>query len=284
MGWEGCEELIMKRFTLVVFLFSVAGVFFIGSASIRQDEFSLKHLTPENYHYADAEGCSNCKGTENVFMPRAAGVDLTTDPPSLEKRGWLSSVHARSQSHEDRVNTACAWCHAPLAEGATKDKEKAKPIPKGTWQGVTCGACHPGSVPREKRVSLVSNFTPGTDRTNPKNYVFRDRSKGTDMNAQCQFCHEQYHGLLIETKKKMLQSGDLRCIDCHMAAYAVTNQHVERYHNFKVAENIPHSCSGGMGRASSCHDGVKKEWFEGKLNKVKGPRKEWSLEPYSLNK
>jgi hypothetical protein len=96
------------------------------------------------------------------------------------------------------------------------------------------------------------------------------------MNAQCRFCHHESHDLLIKAKQDMMKSGELRCIDCHMAGYAVTNQHVEHFHNFKVAKNLPFSCSGGIGRARPCHKGVSKEWFKNKLPSVKGPRKKWS--------
>ncbi len=241
-----------------------------------QEEFSLKPLTPENYNYSEAAGCSNCKGEQNSFMPRAAGIDVSSGTPILDGRGWLASVHAVSQSHGDRINTTCAWCHAPTAEGATRDKKKAASIPEGTWQGVSCFSCHPGAVERNKRTSLVSSYTPGTDPADPKNYIFRDRTDGKEMNSHCAHCHHESHDLLVEAKKEMLASGELRCIDCHMAAYAVTNGHVERHHNMKVNANLPHSCSGTMGRAMTCHEGRTGDWFIQNIPRVKGPRKKWS--------
>lgn len=266
----------MRNF--IVGVGSLIGVLFLflGLKVPQQRDYSLQHLTPKNYQYKEVERCSNCKGEQNRFMLRAAGVEMSSRMPVLDKRGWLASIHARSQSHKDRVNTACAWCHAPTAEGATRNKEEAKPIPKGTWQGVTCGACHPGSVGRSKRISLVSNYTPGTDPTNSENYIFRNRKDGKAMNSQCRFCHHESHDLMVEAKQTMMNSGDLRCIDCHMAAYAVSNQHIERFHNFKVAANLPHSCSGGVETIVSCHDSMSQEWFEEKLPTVKGLRKEWS--------
>lgn len=252
-------------------------VIFIGAFALQEAAPSLKELTPENYLYREAAGCANCKNPEEAFMLRAVGVDRSSGRSVPDKRGWLASVHARAQSHEDRINTACAWCHAPTTPGATRDGDAAEPIPKGTWRGVTCGACHPGSVPREQRTaSLVINFTPGTDRTDPANYIFRNRQNGGELNAQCRFCHHESHDLLVAAKQEMLETGALRCIDCHMAAYAVSYGHVERFHNFKVEANLPHSCSGGTGRAMTCHDGTSAEWFLDKLKAVKGPRKEWS--------
>ena len=232
---------------------------------------------PEHYSYAEAERCSDCKGAQNLFMPRAAGVDFISGVPVLNEQGWLGSAHSRSQSHEEQINTACAWCHAPTEEGVTQNKEEAKPIPKGTWQGVTCGACHPGSLERGKRESLVINYIPGTDPTKEENYIFRTRADGKDMNAQCRFCHHKSHELLIKAKHNNLESGNLRCLDCHMASYKVTGDHIERFHNLKVAANLPYSCSGGLERANSCHDNVSQEWFDNKLPSLKNPRQECPL-------
>jgi hypothetical protein len=81
--------------------------------------------------------------------------------------------------------------------------------------------------------------------------------------------------LLSEAKQEMMNAGDLRCIDCHMASYAVREGTVERFHNFKVAQNLPHSCSGGAGGDSPCHDGADRDGLEAKIAKIKGPRKEW---------
>lgn len=266
---------VLKRYFIPV----LAILFILAEAITYQViDSPLKALTPEYYRYLEAERCSACKNQEEAFMLRAAGIDYTSGKAVPDERGWINSVHARSQSHDDTINTACAWCHAPTAAGATKDKQVAEPIPKGTWQGVSCGACHPGSVPREQRASLLSNFTPGTEPSDPRNYVFRDRGNGKDMNAQCRFCHHKSHDLLITSKQELLNDGVLRCIDCHMSAYAVSNGHIERFHNFKVEVNIPHSCSGGIGRAMSCHESKSKKWFKSQIDAVKGPRKEWSDE------
>jgi formate-dependent nitrite reductase cytochrome c552 subunit len=80
------------------------------------------------------------------------------------------------------------------------------------------------------------------------------------MNAQCRFCHHQSHDLLIAGKREMWETGDLRCVDCHMAAYIGTEGRMERFHNFKVEANLPHSCSGGLGRSMACHEGKNTDW------------------------
>jgi len=265
----------MRISSACIILFFLACALLIAIPVFQQGEFSLKHLTPQNYDYKEAQGCSNCKGEENIFMPRAAGVTLSGNTMPLDKRGWLASVHAVSQSHGDRVDTSCAWCHAPTADGATRNKDNAKPIPKGTWQGVSCFSCHPGALLRDKRQSLVINYTPGSDLSDSTNYIFRNRSDGKEMNAQCSFCHHECHDLLIPAKAELMALGDFRCIDCHMAAYAVTGGHVERFHNMKVEANLPFSCSGNTGRAMTCHDGRSKEWFKENIASIKGTRKKW---------
>ena len=268
----------MKTSTLACVMFVLICAALAALQAPDQQDLSLRNLTPENYSYREAARCAGCKGEQNAFMVRAAGVNLSAEEPALDSRGWLTSIHARSQSHEDGVDMACAFCHAPLTEGATREKEKAEPIPKGDWQGVTCGACHPGSVDQGRRKSLVANFLPGTDPTDPDNYTFRDRADGMAMNAQCRFCHHESHDLLVDKKMEMLNAGDLRCIDCHMAAYALTDGHLERFHNLQVEENLPHSCSGGLGRTMVCHAETSQEWFSHNLERVKAPRKQWSAD------
>ena len=176
----------MKALTIILISSLLLCVLLAALPASQEEGMDLKHFTPGNYRYIQAEGCANCKGPENAFMPRAVGVDISTGKAVLDPRGWMKSTHSRSQSHGDRVNTACAFCHAPSTPEATRDKENARPIPRGTWQGVSCFACHPAAVDRDKRESLLSNFKPGTDPANPDNYIFRDRSDGKDMNTQCQ--------------------------------------------------------------------------------------------------
>jgi hypothetical protein len=238
-------------------------------------QISLELLEPDNYRYEEATRCINCKSTGSDIKYRAVGVDLSSGSTLLDERGWLASVHARSQSHGDRVNTVCAWCHAPTAEGATQEEDAAVPIDQGTWQGVTCGACHPASVPQEERHSELANFTPGSDPADPSSYVFRDRADPKQYNAQCRYCHHESHEL-VPVKETMLESGVIRCVDCHMAGYGVAmGELVERFHNMKVEPNIPHSCNGAYGTDMSCHADESADWMRSKLNAVKGGRKEW---------
>ena len=218
----------------------------------------------------------NCHQGENDIMARAVGVDISSGSPELDERGWLASVHSRSQSHEYRVTTVCAWCHAPTTDGATQDSLAATPIAAGTWEGVTCGACHPGRLDAAMRGSLLSNFVPGSDPSVRSNYVFRDRSDPTQFNAQCRYCHHEHHDIISSAKAEMLESGRLRCIDCHMAGYAVDEAGVvERFHNMKVESNGPLSCSGTFGTDVGCHASASADWMRVSIPNIKGPRREW---------
>ena len=80
----------MRINTARVILFLGVCVCLVGVKAVQQEDFSLRHLTPESYNYQEAERCSNCKGPENRFMPRAAGVDLSSGSPVLDERGWIA--------------------------------------------------------------------------------------------------------------------------------------------------------------------------------------------------
>ncbi len=149
------------------------------------------------------------------------------------------------------------------------------PIEKGTWEGVTCGACHPVGLDESLEESLVTNLTPGSDRADPVSYTFIDRSDPKQLNAQCQYCHHEYHDL-VASKAALMESGALRCIDCHMAGYAVAESGlVERFHNFKVEANGPQSCNGAFGTGATCHADASAEWMRDKIPTIKGPLKVW---------
>jgi len=254
------------------------GCFVSCVVSGQQDQtgFSLASLAPEHYDYAEAERCATCHGDGGDIQRRAVGVDTSSGLVKSTGKGWLSSVHSRSQSHDDRVNTACAWCHAPTNPGATRDSLAAAPIPKGTWEGVTCGACHPVGLADGLEESLVTNLLPGSDRSDPASYTFIDRSDPNQMNAQCQYCHNEFHGFPVPTKDSLLASAVLRCVDCHMAGYQVTESGlVERLHNFKVEDNGPISCSGQYGTETGCHSSATVEWMQTAIPHIKGPRADW---------
>ncbi len=258
-------------------IFAVVVMFlFWGFGNRDQQEISLAEFEPDGYQYVDATRCANCHSDGGDILRRAVGVDASSGHPVLDERGWLSSVHARSQSHENRVTTACAWCHAPTTPGATRDSLAAESIEPGTWQGVSCGACHPVGLADSLEESLVTNLRPGSDRADPTSYTFRDRSDPMELNALCQYCHHEFHGFLVESKTAMSDSGKMRCIDCHMAGYATAESGlVERFHNMKVEANLPLSCSGSFGTDVGCHTNGTADRLRAAIPMIKGGRQEW---------
>lgn len=266
----------MSRHSLSALLALLCFSGFVTKDATGQVEISLDELEPEHYRYVQAENCANCHQSGNDIMIRAVGVDISSGEVRRYERGWLASVHSRSQSHGDRVNSACAWCHAPTSPDATRDSAAAVPIETGAWEGVTCGACHPGRLEKSERESLLINFLPGSDPTEPAGYAFIDKSDPVQFNEQCRYCHHQSHDLLSPAMSGMLEGGELRCIDCHMAGYGVAkNRIVERFHNMKVEANGPISCSGRYGTEVGCHPNASTAWMETNLPSVKGPRKDW---------
>jgi len=94
-----------------------------------------------------------------------------------------------------------------------------------------------------------ASFRPGGDRESLVDFVPRQPASGIETNAQCLFCHVRPHDFEAQPHADLVDSGELRCIDCHMAIYNVTESgRKERYHNMKVAaNNDPATCR-------PCHD------------------------------
>jgi hypothetical protein len=125
-------------------------------------------------------------------------------------------------------------------------------------------------LPDSLEESLVTNFIPGSDPADPASFVFIDRSDPNQMNAQCQYCHYEVHEMTSEAKASMLAAAQIRCIDCHMAGYAVTESGmVERFHNMQVAANGPKSCSGAYGTDGSCHANATTDWMKLSIVKIR---------------
>lgn len=265
----------MKKAAVSVLIILILATIF--TAFVNPDEkISLARFAPENHHYSEAESCLNCKSNNSQVMARVVGVSLDAAAEtavSLDSRGWLGGIHSKSQDHGERVTTACAWCHAPLTPGAVRDDKQGKTITKGEWQGVSCGACHPKTG--EKREDLYGNIHPGKDPLQKDSYQIRDMALGVESNQLCTWCHHEYHDFKIAIKTEMLASGELRCIDCHMAGYRKEGELVERFHNMKVEANLPFSCSGEPGAGQSCHGQSGVEWMKAEIGGIKGPRKSW---------
>jgi hypothetical protein len=205
-------------------------------------------VTPEGYLYEELRRCAGCHENAKDSAGRSThrnAIGISGDPssPTLTGRGWLSGAHGRSQDSEARSNTYCAWCHAPSQLGVTEHIGAGRPIESGRT-GISCITCHASEAVNEEYGTYQANFRPGGDRESLADFVPRQPASGTETNAQCLLCHLRPHAFAVLPHADLLASGKLRCIDCHMAVYNVTESgRRERYHNMKVAaNNDPATC------------------------------------------
>jgi hypothetical protein len=210
---------------------------------------AIDRVTPDGYLYEELRRCAGCHETARDSAGNSThrnAIGVTGDPlsPTLTGKGWLSGAHGRSQNSEITSNTYCAWCHAPSQPGVTDDISAGRPIESGRT-GISCITCHASEAVNDEYGTYQANFRPGGDRESLVNFVPRQPTSGAETNAQCLFCHLRPHSFAVEPHTDLVNTGDLRCIDCHMAVYNVTESgRKERYHNMKVAaNNDPATCN-----------------------------------------
>jgi len=203
---------------------------------------TIDRVAPEGYLYEELRRCAGCH-EPSVGLGGGSthlnAIGLTGDPasPALTGKGWLSGAHGRSQDASIVSNTFCAWCHAPSQPGVTRDIAVAETIVTAKV-GVSCIACHASEAVNDEFGHYQANFRPGGDRDSLVDFVPRDPESGTETNDQCLFCHLRPHTFSYPPHAHMVETGKIRCIDCHMAVYNVTESgREERYHNMKVAAN-----------------------------------------------
>jgi hypothetical protein len=268
----------MKKLVLIISLFSMAALsYMIIDVAAQEEENPLESVQPDGYDYMQPEeespaSCYNCH-REHIY--RAIGVNPPTAAPqgtlTLTGKGWLSSSHAASFTRGVNDNTYCAFCHAPTTFNVTATASAAKNLKYGTWHAVSCAACHTTHSIAAQFGTRYTNYKPGHDLEEAESYIPRHPENGKQANKQCLECHGSYHGFSSRIKEAMLKSGSLRCIDCHFAGYQVTSGGtVERYHNAKVAENLPWSCNGRFGALISCHASARKNWVTFVFPKIFG--------------
>ena len=209
---------------------------------------AVDRVTPDGYLYEEPRRCAGCHDTAkdargNSTHRNAIGVTGDPESPTLTGKGWLSGAHGHSQDSAIAANTFCAWCHAPSQPGVTDRIERAEPVEMNR-AGVSCIVCHASEAVNEHFGSYQANFLPGGDRVSLVDFIPRSPASGIETNRQCLFCHLEPHPFAAPTHAKSLDAGALRCIDCHMAVYHVTESgREERYHNMKVAaNNDPAAC------------------------------------------
>ncbi|MDD5542801.1 MAG: multiheme c-type cytochrome [Acidobacteriia bacterium] len=186
-------------------------------------------------------------------MLEAVGVkiDSTNTVFSLSGNGWFASRHSQS-NYGSTQNTFCAKCHSPIeatAQSAFNNGffTNTDLIADGKMEGVTCASCHPphGANPR------LGIFLFG-DKTKVASYKLVPPDQ---EDLLCLNCHVNRHNETNVAFKRMYDAG-VQCVDCHMAPYGqIVNSAVyKRFHDFKVADNLPYSC-GVQGSLSgfTCH-------------------------------
>lgn len=264
----------MKKILAFTCISCLAVACYLVMGVAAEDEATLLGgVTPEGYDYTkpeeeSPESCAACAHQRDNHLWRVLGAE----PPETEEHapqsatvvtgiGWLSSAHATSFIAGVNNNSYCAWCHAPTTYKVTSNANDASVLKPGKWHAMSCAGCHTTHHIAGEIGTRYTNYYPGHDLEEEESYIPRHAEKGRQANKQCLWCHGDYHGFSSRVKTAMVKSGSLRCIDCHMAGYQLTDRGtVERYHNMKVIENLPFSCNGRFGALVSCHSTAKKNW------------------------
>ena len=178
------------------------------------------------------------------------------------------------------------------------------------FPGVWCSSCHPSSslgaaiIARYPGVTLLSGGVTATliRGANPALAAsWIPILPGFDPNGVsyasdfCLTCHEQDpHNAASNSVFQVMYASGVSCIDCHMAPFAINTGTTvdsfgtpagltERFHDWKVAENLPYSC-GAQGSLTqyTCHSGFNAASALAYIPFMTGQHSAWwSLPPFS---
>src|SRR5262249_33295018 len=280
-GKERKKAMIKRILVLIAFL-----VFCFSARPSAQSVPSPAGLGLPGYDYSEPNSCTACHfslGAKGDHMLEAVGVkfDDKSKVFSFTGNGWFASNHSRS-NYGTTQNTFCAKCHSPLqakADSTYSNKgifSNTDQIPYGKVEGVVCASCHPthdAAVVLGRRLGI---YQFGKDKTKPEAYKV---IKEGQEDVLCLNCHKQRHNEKNPAFKAMYDIG-VKCIDCHMAQYGKTNNGQgtveKRFHNFKVAVNLPFSC-GLKGSVSgvACHSEFSTESTLRLIPYLKQQHKQW---------
>lgn len=250
------------------------------------------NLNRPDYDYSNADSCSACHFIDGYdHTARAAGLQWNSSTNQWERtgHGWWDSAHAQSQYGWSKAtsqsgwtqppgpygevdNTFCAFCHSPLQADGTSQFSNGtvvNPVTVSTFQAVTCGSCHPTNKvaaqvlklnPTAESSGETATLIRGQDPTQASSWI--PILPGQE-NQFCLTCHEQDpHNAPSNAVFQVMYDAGVTCINCHMAPYQIFTGTAsspqpplpERFHDWKVAENLPYSC-GAQGSLSqfSCH-------------------------------
>jgi len=250
------------------------------------------NLDRPDYDYSNVT-CTSCHFIDGYdHTARAAGLQFNNTTNLWERtgHGWWDSRHAQSQygwsktatnygwmqpvgPYGETDNTFCAFCHSPLQADGTatfSNGTVVNPVTVSTFQGVTCSSCHTSTTVAAQLLKLYPNAESGGETAT----LIRgqDPTKASSWipilpgqeNKFCLSCHEQDpHNASANSTFQVMYDAGVTCIDCHMAPYIVgvagntTGTPVgltERFHDWKVAENLPYSCgTQGSLNQFTCH-------------------------------
>ncbi len=277
------------------------------------------NLNRPSYDYSNADSCPACHFIDGYdHTARAAGLQWNSTTNQWERtgHGWWDSAHAQSQygwsqassqygwtqpsgTYGANDNTFCAFCHSPLqADGTSTFSNGAvvNPVTVSTFQAVTCGSCHPSNtVAAQILAQYPTALSNGETATlirgqNPSLAASWVPILPGQENQFCLTCHEQDPHTGNSIFQVMYAAG-VTCIDCHMAPYQIFTGTTsspqpalpERYHDWKVAENVPYSC-GAQGSLSGfgCHSEFTADSARSFIPVLTQQHSQWwSLPPFS---
>lgn len=250
------------------------------------------NLNRPSYNYSDADSCPSCHFIDGYdHTARAAGLQWNDTTQQWERtgHGWWDSAHAQSQygwsqansqfgwtqpsgTYGANDNTFCGFCHSPLqADGTGQFSNGAviNPVTVASFQAVTCSSCHTSTTvaaqilaqyPTALSGGETATLIRGQDPTKAGSWI--PLLPGQE-NQFCLSCHEQDpHEAQANAIFQVMYNAGVTCIDCHMAPYQIFTGTAakpaaalpERFHDWKVAENLPYSCGaqGSLGQFT-CH-------------------------------
>ena len=275
-----------KSFKLILLALFVTGLLAFARSSSAQSNPTPAPLNRPDYNYTESNGCSRCHFSGGPHMPEAVGVKFNdaTKAFVFTGGGWRASAHSQT-NYASTQNTYCAKCHSPLqaknaaqfVKGKFVDTEQ---IADGVVEGVTCAACHPNhnaAVILGRRLGI---YQFEKDKATAEAYKVVEHGEEDEL---CLNCHVTRHNEDNAAFKKMYDVG-VRCMDCHMAPYDIiaqtkgTEEEVpKRFHDFKVAKNLPYSC-GVQGSMVQCHPGMTTEGTMKFIPYMKEQHKDWGMQ------
>jgi hypothetical protein len=283
------------------------------------------NLDRPDYDYSNVTcmSCHFIEGLDHTA--RAAGVTYNTTTNLWERtgHGWWDSRHAQSQNgwsstainygwtqppgpYGENDNTFCASCHSPLQASTTVPGmfglgAVIDPVTVSTFQGVVCSSCHCSTTvakallaeyPTAESGGETATLIRGANPTLASSWIPILPGQESQF---CLTCHEQDpHNAASNGVFQVMYAAGVSCIDCHMAPYnlyAGTTDHpispplTERFHDWKVAENLPYSC-GAQGSLSqyTCHSGFNAAAALAYIPFMTSQHSDWwSLPPFSTD-